>query len=105
MADLIVISKINTVIQTYFEHNSLINKVRSKDLMPHFIEAGIFRKDEKHGLPIRELLRNLDRADELYCIPYVYAERIDKNTNWYFVPSSLVISQIIAEKEIVPTDR
>jgi hypothetical protein len=106
MADQTIIDKINTIIKSYFEHNATtIMMVKAKDLMPHFIAAGIFRKDEKHGLPIREFLRDLDRAEELRSIPYVYAERIDKNTNWYFVPSPTVISQIIAEKVSVPTKK
>lgn len=105
MIDQTTIKKINTVIQAFFEHNAAIIKVRAKDLMPHFIAAGIFKKDEKHGLPIREFLRELDRAEELHSIPFVYAERIDKNTNWYFVPSPAVISQIIAEKVSVPTKK
>jgi len=105
MADQTIITKINSVIQAYFEHNATIIKVRAKDLMPHFIDAGIFRKDEKHGLPIREILRDLDRADNLQSIPFVFAERIDKNTNWYFVPSAAVIPQIITEKESVLTQK
>jgi hypothetical protein len=105
MPDQTTIIKINTVIKSYFEHNATEIKVRAKDLMPHFIEAGIFRKDEKHGLPIRELLRDLDRAEALQSIPYVFAERIDKTTNWYFVPSAAVIPEILAEKENIPTKK
>jgi len=105
MADQTTIDKINTVIQAYFEQNTTISKVKAKDLMPNFIDAGIFKKDEKHGLPIRNFLRDLDRELNLKCIPYVYAERIEKMTNWYFIPSVAVIPQIIAEKENVPTKK
>lgn len=105
MEDQTLIDKINTVIQAYFEQNTTIIMVKAKDLMPHFIAAGIFKKDEKHGLPIRNFLRDLDRELQLQCIPYVFADRKDKNVNWYFVPSTTVIPQIIAEKEIVPTKK
>jgi len=105
MADQSTIDKINSVIQIYFEQNATITKVKAKELMPHFIDAGIFKKDEKHGLPIRNFLRDLDRELHLQCIPYVYADRIEKMTNWYFIPSVAVIPQIIAEKENVPTKK
>ncbi len=80
-----MISKINHVIKEYFESNPQISKIRSKDLMPYFIKAGIFNKDHRNGLPIRDVLRNLDENNQLDKIPYVLPERKTKNTNWYFI--------------------
>lgn len=76
---------INKVIKTYFEKNSNIPKVLAKDLMPNFINAGIFEADHRNGLPIRKVLRDLDSKNKLSLIPYVLAERKSVNTNWYFV--------------------
>lgn len=76
--------KINQVIERYFEENPSINTISSKDLMLQFIEAGIFVKDHRDGLPIRKILRELDDSDSLYLIPYVRAERKKVNTNWFF---------------------
>lgn len=78
------ISQINTVLREYFEVNKSINIIPAKDMMSYFILAGIFEKDIKNGLPIRAILRRLDEKNELHQIPYVYAERKDANTNWYF---------------------
>jgi hypothetical protein len=78
------INKINQVIQAYFEKNPSISEIPVKDLMPEFIRAGVFVKDEKKGLPIRKVLRDLDANDQLNQIPFVYADRKDKNVYWYF---------------------
>lgn len=79
------ITSINKVISSYFEENKTENTVAVKELMPHFIEAGIFAKDHKKGLPIRKVLRALDDQNALDKIPFVHPERKDKNTHWYFV--------------------
>lgn len=80
------IHRINQVLEDYFKHNP--NKIQAKELMPLFIKNGIFAKDNKDrpGLPIRNLLRKLDKDNKLTRIPYIVAERKDKNTNWFFAP-------------------
>lgn len=79
------IEKINYVLETYFRKENVSQKIPAKDLMPEFIKNGIFEKDYRNGLPIRNLLRDLDKKNELGLIPYVYPERKHKNTNWFFV--------------------
>lgn len=49
------IQAINKAIAEYFDLNRDLTVVPAKDLMPTFIAAGIFSKDEKKGLPIRKL--------------------------------------------------
>lgn len=78
------IKAINKELKLYFEQNPHAGKIPAKDLMPLFIKAGIFNKDHRNGLPIRDLLRKLDKAEQLRLIPYVLAERKGVNTNWYF---------------------
>lgn len=79
------IARINEVVTDYFKNNLSVNKILAKDLMPEFIKAGIFNKDyERKGLPIRNLLRELDNKNELNEIPSLLSERKTKNTNWYF---------------------
>lgn len=82
------IHKINKVVQKYFEKNSNIQIVPAKDLMPEFIEAGIYDKDNRNGLPIRKDLRDLDSQNELEKIPSVLALRKKVNANWYFIATS-----------------
>lgn len=79
------IARINKVVTGYFKNNPSVNKIPAMNLMPEFIKAGIFNKDyERKGLPIRNLLRELDRKNELNEIPSLLSERKTKNTNWYF---------------------
>ena len=78
------IEQINKVIEAYFTQNRATTHIPAKDLMPQFIEAGIFNKDHRNGLPIRKVLRDLDKKQSLHLIPCVYKDRKAVNTNWYF---------------------
>ncbi len=88
---------INKVIQTYFENNPSVNEVMAKDMMPYFILAGVFAKDVKNGLPIRTILRRLDEKNELYKIPFVYAERKEVNTHWFFQRNAAAPTKKVTE--------
>lgn len=78
------IKLINQVLRLYFDKNNRKVLIPSKDFMPLFIKCGIFKKDHRDGLPIRNVLRNLDKLGQLNRIPYVHAERKGINTYWYF---------------------
>lgn len=81
------IEKINKVLADYFAKNKNVTRVRALDMMDEFVKAGIFKSDsERAGLPIRSLLRELDRNNLLDLIPYIVVERKEKNRNWYFEP-------------------
>lgn len=69
----------------FFANNPGVDKVQAKDLMQLFIEAGIFTQDQREGLPIRRVLRELDSENKLDLVPCAYPERNKVNTNWYFV--------------------
>lgn len=78
---------INQVVSEYFDNNAEQHVVAAKDLMPDFIKAGVFTKDNKKGLPIRKVLRALDEQNDLAKIPLIYPDRKEKNTVWYFLRS------------------
>jgi hypothetical protein len=78
------IDQINAVLRDYFAKHPNAGRILAKEFMPLFIKAGIFVKDERGGLPIRKILRALDKANQLHRIPYVIADRKQTNTNWYF---------------------
>lgn len=82
------ISKINSILQDYFANPFNPRKVAAKDMMDDFICGKVFTQDLKNGKPIRDFLRDLDGANELYSIPYVFPERKNKNTKWFFVALS-----------------
>lgn len=92
------IHRINQVLEDYFKHNP--NKIQAKELMPLFIKNGIFPKDykDRSGLPIRKLLRKLDKDNKLTRIPYIVAERKDKNTYWFFAPTNKSLHSNSAHK-------
>lgn len=81
-----IIKTINEVINGFFKENAEVHIVPAKELMPAFIKAGIFAKDFKSGKPIRDILKELDRNEELDLIPYVHPERNAASTYWYFIP-------------------
>lgn len=92
------ITAINNAVEKYFRLNPSVPKVMAKDLMPFFIREGIFNKDHREGLPIRNLLRELDDGKQLHLIPTVLAERKSTNTNWYFIrPRGTSSTQIITQ--------
>lgn len=78
------IAQINEVIVEYFNTHPE-DYIAVKDIMPALIDAGIFTKDIKKGLPFRKILRKLDEENSLGKIPFVHAERKEKNTYWYLV--------------------
>jgi len=105
MTDITKIESINRVVEAYFEKNTSVTIVPAKDLMPAFIEAGIFTKDHKKGLPIRKILRELDKADQLQLIPLVHPERKEKDTYWYFIPQNAVIPALPYKQEKMQSNR
>ena len=86
MADPAKIKEINKILEEYFTQNDTINIIPVKALMPAFISAGIFKKDKKSGMPIRKILRDLDKEKQLELIPYVHADRQEQSVYWYFIP-------------------
>lgn len=82
------VGAVNLVVQQYFKRHPGETILPAKELMPEFIEQNIFPKDHRNGLPIRNLLRQLDKTNQLESIPFAYPERRSANTNWYFVPSA-----------------
>jgi len=79
------IDTINNAIERFFEQNSEIEWIPAKKIMPSLIEAGVFVKDEKNGLPFRRLLRLLDEDEQLERIPFVHAKRTESDVYWYLV--------------------
>jgi hypothetical protein len=89
------IKKINVVLTDYFSKHKG-ETVKAKEMMGDFVKAGIFTEDRKGGLPIRQLLRELDEENNLGLIPFVYAERKPVNTNWYFTDVPVSAKPIVA---------
>ena len=77
------IIRIGYVIQDYLTSQKL-QDVKPKSLMPLLIEKGFFDKDHRDGLPLRNLLRDLDDKKSLYLLPQVSFEQKEKNRYWFF---------------------
>jgi hypothetical protein len=78
------IGRIDQIVRDYFINNKSVAEVPAKDLMPLFIEKGIFLKDQKNGLPIKSLLRALDKENKLALLNNVKVVRNLPDRNWYF---------------------
>lgn len=79
--------RIKKAVIEYFESSSQ-TKVMAKDLMTLFITKGIFKKDYKEGLPIRDFLRHLEENNHLNLIPQIHFEQKEQNKNWYFIKTN-----------------
>ena len=89
------ITLINLVLKDYFDLNFSVQKVIAKDMMPYIVLAGIFKKDEKNGLPIHHLLRKLDHENRLNLIPFAFADRKNVYTKWYFESHNISTEKIM----------
>jgi hypothetical protein len=81
----VIIKKINEVVANFFEENEHKEWIPIKDIMQDLVEAEVFTKDVKKGMPFRKVLRALDKAKELDKIPAIHAERKDQAIYWYLV--------------------
>lgn len=104
------IAQINKVVQAYFDNNLNIDWIPAKQIMPELVKVGVFAKDQKKGLPLRKVLRDLDQKNALDTIPLLHVERTDKAIYWYFVkegakfPENTAISTV-SKKEKAKTIR
>lgn len=79
------IGRIDQIVRDYFSYNPNKYEVPAKDLMGLFVEKGIFNKDySRPGLPIRNLLRELDTENKLSLLKNCKVVRNHINRNWYF---------------------
>lgn len=83
------IENINKAVEIFFTENPNLNEAKPKDLMPICIRIGMFAKDYRAGLPLRDILRELDKLNKLDLIPNLIPERKEKNTYWRFYRKSI----------------
>ena len=90
------------MLRDYFDMNKSVERVKAVDMMPYFVLAGVFEKDEEKGLPILYFLRKLDSDNKLNLIPFAFADRKAVYTKWFFVSGNHSVSKIVAiQKKIV----
>jgi hypothetical protein len=90
------LTQINLVLKDYFDLNSNVKIVPAKNLMPYFVLAGIFSKDEKNGLPIHYLLKKLESKNQLKFVPFATAIKKEVYTKWVFENKKISIEKIIS---------
>lgn len=79
------LAKINMVIENYFATHTNKDWIPARDIMSDLIKVGVFTKDKKKGLPLRKILRALDKNKDLNKIPSVHTERTETTIYWYFL--------------------
>ena len=85
--------------------SSGIERVRPKELMPHLIAEGFFKKDEKFGKPLRDVLNKLDKNNLLDLLPQVRPERQEKAVYWYFEAAEMTTVEASIEKKTKPASK
>lgn len=84
------INAINDVLKAFFADRSNPRSIKPKVLMEILVQKGIYnKKDQRGGLPLRNLLRELNEENNLKAIPYLYAEKKEKNIYWYFIDKTI----------------
>ncbi len=79
------VGRIDQIVRDYFNSNPSVKEVAAMDLMKLFVDKGIFKKDySRPGLPIRNLLRQLDAENKLSLLMHCKVVRHAVNRNWYF---------------------
>ncbi|MGV6844937.1 MAG: hypothetical protein ACWA42_02275 [Lutibacter sp.] len=82
---LLKINPINNEVRWYFKENPDESIVSAENLMDRFNARKIFDKKElKNGIPIINILNDLDKINRLDLIKNVFQDRKAKHTMWYF---------------------
>ena len=76
---------IDQIVFDYFKLHSKVKEVQAKDLMEDFIKGGVFNKDYKDGLPLRDFLKKLEDNDSLDLFKQTKLIRKVENKYWFFV--------------------
>ncbi|MCF8348579.1 MAG: agmatine deiminase family protein [Bacteroidales bacterium] len=88
------IKLINECVTEFFIQNPFLDECKPKHLMACLISKGVFKSDHREGLPLRDLLRELDSEGVVFnLIPSLRAERKTKNTYWFFMKPNSVIEK------------
>lgn len=75
MKDISKVNLVNEVLARYFKENPHVRRVQAKEMMDLFVKEGIFKANQADGIPIRRLLRALDRGKCLHLIPFLETEK------------------------------
>lgn len=77
--------RINESVDAYFQAHTDIQWFAAKRIMPDLVKKGVFSRDIKNGMPLRQVLRALDSSGQLEQIPRAHGERFGLDIYWYFV--------------------
>ena len=76
--------QISNYIVEYFELTKK-QQAKPKDLMPFLIQKKVFIKDQRNGLPLRNIFRSLEKGGKLDLIPHIIPIYKNKNISWLIV--------------------
>jgi len=79
-----ILDKINEVLKTFFDDNAEVNCIALKNVMPLMVQNAVFAKDIRKGLPLRKVLRALEKEGKLSEVPLAYAHKVEQDIYWYF---------------------
>ena len=82
-AFLVQVARVDSAIQVFLRSHSLMSAT-AREVMPFLVDMGLFKRDNKEGRPLRDMLRELDRLDRLDLIRGLVVDRKSRNRYWYF---------------------
>ena len=86
------IARINETVAAYFSSHPDIDRIRATLMMPLFIRKGIFLNDTENGLPVRVILRELYKNNQLHLLPDTMV-LIEKRSYYFYRKKNLVIGK------------
>ena len=83
---LLTIERIDKILCDLFAKNPAIREISATDSLPLLLKNGVFiRYQQLNGSPILDLLRRLEKENQLFLFRLVVVYRKRKNKRWYFM--------------------
>ncbi len=79
------VGAIDQIVHDYFKKNPKVNEVQAKDLMEHFVKAGVFKEDYKAGLPLRDFIKKVEGSNSLDLFKKSELIKNEESKYWFFV--------------------
>lgn len=76
---------IDQIVADYFKLHPKVKEVQAKDLMQDFVKGGVFAKDYKDGLPLRDFLKKVEESNSLNLFKKSKLIRKEEDKYWYFM--------------------
>lgn len=77
--------EMDQIVFDYFKLHPKLKEIQVKDLMEIFVSSGVFSKDYKDGLPLRDFLKKIEENNSLDLFKQIKLIRKAEDKYWYFL--------------------